>query len=169
MRRNGNPAAHVHHDQPQLSYRLPLLARIAPRHRLGVQRMADARPLHQRRAGNPRARLPLVHRHRVHNVRVHVRPLLLQTATPAPRPGSRMFPAPRQPQFLHHRVVNKVSPAFHRRQQPAPSRHRRPGLRPFAFRSESCFGSAASITAARYSSRSSIGRPRNRSSSSSPW
>ena len=75
MRRNGNPAAHVHHDQPQRLVGPPLLARKSPRHGLGVQRMADA--VARRPAANRRgARIP---------------------ATRPPSPGPRCTRSPRPP------------------------------------------------------------------------
>ncbi len=129
MRRHRNPAAHVHHDQPHLLVAPPQPARIPPRHRLRIQRMADKRSLHQRRAREPRAILPLIHRHRIHNVRIYSR---------RPRKTQRqhrtqvrcMLASPRPPELLHHRVVHQIRPAFHRGQKASASGHRRPAWVP---------------------------------------
>ena len=128
MRRNRDPAAHVRHDQPHLLIAPPQPARMAPGHGLGVQRVADERPLHQRRAGEPRARLPLIHRHRVHDVRLHARRPRKSQSQHRAQIG-RMFSAPRAPQLLHHRLVHQIGAALHRRQQASASGHCGPGLR----------------------------------------
>jgi len=84
--------------------------------------MPHAPSLNQRRAGQPRAILPLIHRNRIDDVRIYAAGLREPQRQHRTQIAG-MFAPPRLLQLLDNRIIDEIGAASHRRQEPASSSH----------------------------------------------
>ena len=164
MRRDGDAAAQMRHNQPQRLVPAALLARKAPRHRLDVQRMADgasAPPAASRWAARtPATRPPSPGPQYRRSPRSPA-----QSVAPAARPGWRRAvpaappavppPLPHPPDTCRRAAAAAARPGPQRRQNAPPRIRPRPAPAQSAHRDTPAGPPSAC--------------PRKRSISSSPW